>query len=102
MTNENVVEEAARIIAPEAFSDAVWYDGSTGKPVELNSLEKARRAYLKSQAICRAIDVLRLAANTPNLKKLLAQDETDRWEQLGIPRDVLDTPEAQAIIKGKF
>ena len=102
MTNENVVEEAARIIAPEAFSDAVWYDGSTGKPVELNSLEKARRAYLKSQAICRAIDVLRLAANTPNLKNLLAKDETDRWEQLGIPRDVLDTPEAQAIIKGKF
>jgi len=98
---ETIVEKAARIIAPEAFENVTWHD-ATGKPLELDSLEKARREYHKSQAICRAIDILRLATRTPQLKRLLVKYETDCWERLGIPRDVLNTQEVQETIADKF
>ena len=98
----NIVEQAARIIAPEAFDDAVWYDNATGKPHEFGPVHKAKQEYLRSQAISRAIEVLRLAVKTPDLKDALVQDETERWADLGIPRRVLDSPDCQRIISAKW
>jgi hypothetical protein len=99
---ENIVEQAAKIIAPDAFDQLVWYDTTTGKPHDFGPVHEAKQKYLQSQAVCRAIEVLKLAAKTANLKRVLAQDETDRWEKLGIPRSILDKPEPRKIIASKF
>lgn len=97
-----VVEEAAKIIDPEAFSENEWLDGATGKPVDFGKLEAARKKYHQSVALCRAVDVLKLALNTPDLSRQLIENETNGWEGLGIPKSVLATPEVQAIIARKF
>ena len=98
----NIVEQAARIIDPEAFETIQWVDQNTGKEPSFAPLERCRREYRKSSAVSRAVKLLQLAAKTENLKCLLAEDETERWKLLGIPESVLQSSEVQGIIANKF
>lgn len=98
----NIVEQAARIIDPEAFSEMKWYDGATGKEHELPALEKARRELRRSTAIHHAVEVLKLAVKTPNLKAQLIADEAQRWRDMGIPGSVMDDAETLKLIAQKF
>ncbi len=98
----NIVERAARIIDPEAFTDMLWFDDLPGGKQIISDVEKAKKEFLRSRAVVRAIDVLRLALNCEDLKAELISDELDRWKQLGIPQVVLDDPKTREIITEKF
>src|ERR1700720_4777186 len=98
----NVVEQAARIIDPEAFMEVVYFDNSTGKQYKLSGVELSRKELHKSQAICRAIDVLKLALQAKDLRGSLIQDESKRWRKMGIPQRILDDPQTKKLLAGKF
>jgi hypothetical protein len=95
----NVLEKAASIVDPEAFDESQWFD-SNGRPLELDALEKARREYHRSKAICKALDVLKLALKCPNLREELLAIELDDWDKLGVP--MRNFKEAREIVEEKY
>jgi hypothetical protein len=80
----NVLEKAARIIDPDAFEEPHWKNSDGSEP-SFSPLEKSRKEYHRSRAICRAFDVLKLALKTPGLREELVQIELDDWDKLGVP-----------------
>lgn len=96
----NIVEEAARIIDPDAFQENDCIDAATGQPHDFGDLERSRRKLHQAQAVCRSIEVLKLAmAQGAGLRSQLIEDETARWKDLGMPTDRADV---QAVIASKF
>ena len=98
----NIVDQVARIIDPEAFDETVWISAATGKPADFGDTERARRALHQSTAACKAVEILKLAAKTPDLKDQLVADETARWKALGCPADVLEHDDIKGLIRRKF
>lgn len=90
---DNVVTRAAKLIDPGAFED--WFQASVD-----TKLETTRQAYLRAHALRVASDVLRLAARTPDLARVLADIEKDDWEALGVP--VRQHPELEQAVDGKY
>lgn len=95
LDEHDLVTEAARIIAPEGFS--VWTETSSGKEPEG---ARVRRLYKQSDARVKALHVLRLAANTDNLNKVLAEVEKDDWGKMGVR--VRGNADLEAIVEGKY
>jgi hypothetical protein len=102
----NLVEQAARLIDPDAFAEVIGYDGTgpDAKPVDHGPVERARRDLHRSTAVCRATEVLRLALAVGHeaLRDGLVAAERDGWERLGLPAAVLDSPAVAAILRGKY
>lgn len=85
-----IVEKAARIISPEAFQ-RLWGPRT--------DLDKARQKYQQAEALYKAGRVLRLAAQTSNLSKVLTRLEVADWKKLGVPADA---PEILPIVREKY
>ena len=71
----NIVEQAARIIDPSAFEEYVQ--------IPETGLDRAHRAYMKSKALHKASEVLKLACRMPDLGDHLVKAEIAGWVKLG-------------------
>ena len=86
----NIVEQAARIIRPEAF-DNLWEPHT--------DLDEKRQAYQRSEAMAKAANILELALRTPDLAKQLCENEIEGWRWLGVP---IDEPLLRAEVEKKY
>lgn len=102
----NLVEQAARIIDPDAFDEGGWYDGTgpDAQRVDFGPVERARKEMHRAQALCRATEVLALAlaVGADALLDHLVAAERDGWARLGLPAALLDQPEVAAVLRGKY
>lgn len=98
----NLVDQIARMIAPDAFTDmGDWTisDDKGTRPFKFSDLEKSRRNYFQSQARNRAFQILELVKDmTPDEKRaVLVEDEAEGWKKLG-----LDHPGVRDLVEKKF
>jgi len=102
----NLVEQAARLIDPDAFTEWLTMDGTgpDAKPVDFGPVENARRDLHRAQALSRATQVLRLAlaVGADALRDHLVAAERDGWERLGLPAYLLDRPEIAQVLRDKY
>ncbi len=96
----SIVEEAAKIIDPVAFTDVAWANGSI--ELDQDDLEMVRRRYCRSIAMNKATQVLRLAlAAGSSLRGQLIEDELSGWETLGI-KGIRESEALRKIVEAKF
>lgn len=86
----NIVDQAARIIRPDAFC-ALWEPHS--------ELDEKRQAYQQAEARNKATQVLKLALGTKDLAKQLCDDEIEGWRWLGLP---MENARLRAEVKKKY
>ena len=92
---DDIVTEAARIVNPGAFSSP-W----TNELGEASDVEISRRNYQRAAARHAASQILKLAARTPALARLLAEVEKDDWSRLGVP--IRGNLEAEHMVEQKY
>jgi hypothetical protein len=91
----DIVVQVAKMIDPGAFQE--WHRlTATGKePVKPDT----RKKYAQSRAIYLANEILKVASQTPDLKKRLAEAEIAAWEALGIPAS---DPTLRQTVEAKY